>query len=332
MKNPASRHFKHISENWIAASDSFEFNQEMENEVIDYPLSPEVGVAQGNLLKTSHNICLFQAKHHYYKNNGDEYFNQGIVDVDFGSNTLHVEMAAGGQIMHKEHYPQCEISAGGETTLFRHADRSRFELILPTDKPVTITTFALPVASVEKLISTENAEYLLNSLDIAACPSIVARNIPLRINNILASALSPHLTGRMKKVYAQTKILEYLCELVEHVEQQRSSSKKEQRKSKVVNEVYDYLCNLEGKLPTIIEISEQVNMPAQALNKAFKVEFGLTIHRFISKKRLQEAHVVVQESDIPLKRVADKLGYSHANHFITAFKREFGYSPGSLRR
>lgn len=33
-----------------------------------------------------------------------------------------------------------------------------------------------------------------------------------------------------------------------------------------------------------------------------------------------------------LKRLAERLGYAHVNNFTIAFKRTFGYPPGSLRK
>jgi len=33
-----------------------------------------------------------------------------------------------------------------------------------------------------------------------------------------------------------------------------------------------------------------------------------------------------------MKTLAHKIGYSHVNHFITAFKKKFGVTPGSLRK
>ena len=33
-----------------------------------------------------------------------------------------------------------------------------------------------------------------------------------------------------------------------------------------------------------------------------------------------------------VKQLADRLGYSHVNHFINAFRRQYGYPPGQLRR
>jgi len=33
-----------------------------------------------------------------------------------------------------------------------------------------------------------------------------------------------------------------------------------------------------------------------------------------------------------MKVLAARLGYSHVNHFIAAFKKKFGYPPGSLRK
>lgn len=38
------------------------------------------------------------------------------------------------------------------------------------------------------------------------------------------------------------------------------------------------------------------------------------------------------ETGLPMKVLASRLGYSHVNNFINAFKNRFGYSPGSLRR
>jgi len=58
----------------------------------------------------------------------------------------------------------------------------------------------------------------------------------------------------------------------------------------------------------------------------------MTIHRFMIKQRLHEAHDIILETSMPLKSLSFNLGYSHVNHFITAFKREFAYSPGSLRK
>ncbi len=71
---------------------------------------------------------------------------------------------------------------------------------------------------------------------------------------------------------------------------------------------------------------------ARVLNNGFKEIYGCSINTYISGQRLDSAHEVLVKSDIPMKTLAVNLGYSHVNHFITAFRKKFGYSPGSLRR
>jgi AraC-like DNA-binding protein len=48
--------------------------------------------------------------------------------------------------------------------------------------------------------------------------------------------------------------------------------------------------------------------------------------------RLAQAHALLQTEQISMKVLAARLGYSHVNHFIAAFRKKFGYPPGSLRK
>ena len=68
------------------------------------------------------------------------------------------------------------------------------------------------------------------------------------------------------------------------------------------------------------------------LDEAFRKRFGLSIYAFVSDHRLVEAHAALARTDIPMKALAANLGYSHVNNFIYAFKKKFGYPPGSVRK
>ena len=68
------------------------------------------------------------------------------------------------------------------------------------------------------------------------------------------------------------------------------------------------------------------------MNQAFFEKYGQSIYNFLSNQRLEQAHYGLLKTDIPMKTIAHKIGYSHVNHFITAFKNKFGVTPGSLRK
>jgi len=64
----------------------------------------------------------------------------------------------------------------------------------------------------------------------------------------------------------------------------------------------------------------------------FFEKYNQSIFTFLSNQRLDQAYQGLLKTDIPMKILAHKIGYSHVNHFITAFKNKFGVTPGSLRR
>lgn len=47
---------------------------------------------------------------------------------------------------------------------------------------------------------------------------------------------------------------------------------------------------------------------------------------------MQQAHEAILKSDVALKQLSERLGYSHVSNFSAAFKQRFGYAPGSLRK
>jgi len=51
----------------------------------------------------------------------------------------------------------------------------------------------------------------------------------------------------------------------------------------------------------------------------------------LTNYRLEQARLAIEKGRQPLKVIAYKVGYSHVNHFITAFKRKYNCTPGSLR-
>jgi DNA-binding response OmpR family regulator len=96
--------------------------------------------------------------------------------------------------------------------------------------------------------------------------------------------------------------------------------------------ICDLLIKHEGKAPTLDELAQQFGRSAKLLNEEFADEFGQSIYSFMSEHRLIQAHAALAQTDVPIKQLAARLGYAHVNNFSIAFKRRYGYPPGSLRR
>jgi len=325
-----SKHFKSVT---LELMDNDEENQfSGSDEYITYPFPKEVGTGSGNMLKTSHDISIYKGQHAYNTELSSEPYDLGLIACNFSEEVLMVDFASGGTI--EMQYPDSDeiFSYGKNHTLFRRLTGFEANFKHERVKRLETMSFSIPLTALRLVIGEKNTEMVLSALKLSSPSSIIAHSLPLRINNILQQAISPHLQGSMKKLYSQTKILEYLCELVEYIEKNSGALTIDDKQAENVLEIHNYLSQVTGKLPSLVELALEVGMSAQALNLAFKKEFGMTIHRFMTKRRLYEAHDAILETNISLKVLADDIGYSHVNHFITAFKKEFSYPPGSLRK
>ena len=68
------------------------------------------------------------------------------------------------------------------------------------------------------------------------------------------------------------------------------------------------------------------------LMRAFKASTGLTIHAYVEQVRLAKAKALLSDTDIQLKEIAFRLGFSNAANFSAAFRKSAGESPREFRR
>lgn len=58
---------------------------------------------------------------------------------------------------------------------------------------------------------------------------------------------------------------------------------------------------------------------------------GISPGKYLSKIRIQKAVELLQNTDLPLNEIAEKIGYSNANYFIKVFRSYLGMPPGAFR-
>lgn len=326
-----SKHFKSVKLELLGGNEENQFNH-TDDEYVSYPFPKEVGTGKGNMLKTSHSISIYKGLHYYNTDLTSKFYDLGMISCEFTEEVLMVDLASGGTIKMQNRNSEEVFSYGRQKTLFRRLTGFEANFRHERSECMETITISIPLTSIRLIIGEKSTNILLSALNLTLSSSVIIHSLPLRISNILLDAISPHLQGSMKKLYGQAKIVEYLCELVEYIEKNSGTLTVDDKQILKAQEIHSYLSQVTGKLPSLVDLALNANMSTQALNSAFKKEFGMTIHRFMTRKRLHEAHDAILETDISLKVLADNIGYSHVNHFITAFKKEFTYTPGYLRK
>lgn len=107
-----------------------------------------------------------------------------------------------------------------------------------------------------------------------------------------------------------------------------SSSEKER-----IEKARDILLEDITKKPiTIAALAKRVAINEFKLKKGFRELFGTSIFECLLDARMEKARELLLQTNLPIKVICSEAGYPRITNFITAFRRKYGYTPGSLRR
>ena len=84
--------------------------------------------------------------------------------------------------------------------------------------------------------------------------------------------------------------------------------------------------------PSLVELSEEINLSLKKLKEGFKKIYGKPVYQFLIEYKMELAKKLLSENDFNVNEVSLKLGYSTASHFITAFKNKYGLTPKNYKK
>lgn len=84
--------------------------------------------------------------------------------------------------------------------------------------------------------------------------------------------------------------------------------------------------------PSLSDMSSLVGMSPSHFAKKFRQTVGLSIGRFINRRRLAVAMVMLRDDSRPLAQVALDLGFSSQSHFTRLFSNLTGMTPAKYRK
>lgn len=87
----------------------------------------------------------------------------------------------------------------------------------------------------------------------------------------------------------------------------------------------NYKCDL-----TLEEFAHYAGRSLSSFKKDFAQTFHLTPSRWIMRRRLEEAHRLIEKAGKKPADVYLSVGFKNLSHFSTAFKREYGVPPSDV--
>lgn len=157
-----------------------------------------------------------------------------------------------------------------------------------------------------KFYMTENIKRVIS--DINACP----------------------LTSDVRFLYMEAKALELLSSVMEQVLEKPADERPSLARTDVgcVMQIKDMIDSDPTNAFTLKELSIMFGINEFRLKRDFKEVCGMPVYSYILEKRMNIAAELLTKGH-SVADAASRVGYSEPSSFSRAFKRKFGFSPGS---
>ncbi|MEM6736995.1 MAG: AraC family transcriptional regulator [Bacteroidota bacterium] len=159
-------------------------------------------------------------------------------------------------------------------------------------------------------------------------------NYPINreMKKLIYEVIHCNRTGQFKKMFLESHVIELLMLQLEQICDLEctvlsNAYKKHEEKIRAVQEILTQ--KITGHV-TINSLAQQVGTNVFTLKKGFKEIFGTTIFGYWNQVKMNEATSLLLDG-LSVSEVSAKVGYKNPQHFSTAFKRYFGYSPSKLK-
>lgn len=80
------------------------------------------------------------------------------------------------------------------------------------------------------------------------------------------------------------------------------------------------------------ELAEELHMSKSNVIRIFKREYGVTPYEYLLELKMETAKLLLRDTDLPIKKIADKLCIADEHYFSAMFLKRVGKRPSEYRK
>ena len=141
---------------------------------------------------------------------------------------------------------------------------------------------------------------------------------------LLANLKEIKLENDQKDLFSEQRISSLIESMIILISRAVLTTKE---KSLEMSEIKKYINGNVEKNLTGLSIAKHFNYSYDYFRKVFKEYFRVSISDFISKNRVDHALNLLKRTDLSVKQIAKKCGFSSTSHFISLFKKYNKITP-----
>ena len=154
-----------------------------------------------------------------------------------------------------------------------------------------------------------------------------------RIAELIKAIRECPFSGITRYIFTESKLLELFVLQMEQVNSLNANTAEECWSATDKEKLYavkEYIANSYLEELSLKAITYRFGLNEFKLKKGYKYFFRTTVVGDIPRLRMQEAKQLLADRTMNVTDVAYHIGYNNLSSFSYAFKKMFGYSPGSL--
>lgn len=110
-------------------------------------------------------------------------------------------------------------------------------------------------------------------------------------------------------------------------------TEKVKKEAALLEKVHTYILeHLDDPYLSVTSLAQVFGYDPHKLRRGFREQYQVSIYQFYHNERLKKAHLLILQTDLPLKEIAYQCGFGMYLNFYKAFKKKYGFSPSVLSR
>ena len=103
------------------------------------------------------------------------------------------------------------------------------------------------------------------------------------------------------------------------------------KNKQLINEAVEYLREHATENIQLNDIAKKYYFSVSYFNRLLKKHLGVTLNQFLQRERMTMAAKLLQETDLSIEEICEKVGYSDIKFFYSLFSKNLGISPAKYR-
>lgn len=136
------------------------------------------------------------------------------------------------------------------------------------------------------------------------------------------------------RICAESELLAIIGTLIMHFSVERdnvSASVMSEKQRKILSIMLDHIHRNFKSDITLKELADLTGMNVSYISNFFKTHVRINFHEYLTRKRLENAIWMLNNTDDSILNIAVEAGFPDAKAFYTAFKKYFGITPKVYR-